>query len=421
MDKKRIILLVLRSGGDFSFEDVLLISRHINGKWKSFTPPRIICLWDQASAHYDVDGLEVIPLETELPGTWARMELYSPEMEQYRPYLYIDLDTAVINSLENIISTIPDESKFITLEDFWQKRHLATGLVWFPANSEKISKVWRSFKGAKGSRMDRYLRSVITPDLFWQELTDTIYDFKPKNRVLLNSIPHGADIICFHGKPRISQVEGLLWVSNYVNQREFFHRMVTVIIPYKEDRGWLQDAINSVPTGVQLLLGEGDGNWPANFNKMLPKAKGKYIRYLHEDDMLSVNCIEDSLQTFKETEADFIHGCAEEFYSYRPDKWIKRPTKTHPTLIDMLEKNFIHSATLMYKRKVFEKLGGFDETLNTAEEYEFSLRCLKAGLKLGYCPTVLAHYRRHPMQKVRVVSRSAKINEREMVRKRYRT
>jgi GT2 family glycosyltransferase len=193
-----------------------------------------------------------------------------------------------------------------------------------------------------------------------------------------------------------------------------------VIIPYKEDRGWLQDAIESVPSNVQLLLGKGNGNWPANFNKMLPEAKGKYIRYLHEDDMLSANCIEDSLRTFQETDADFIHGNAEEFYSFKPDRHIYVPKIKDPTLQDMLQKNYIHSATLMYKCEVFEKLGGFDEKLNIAEEYEFSLRCLKAGMKLAYCPSVLAHYRRHPMQKVRMVPRNEKTIEREMVRKRYR-
>lgn len=420
MKERETILLVLRSGGDFSMEDVQLIARHINGKWQSPVRPRIICMWDKASTHYDLQGFEVIPLQTTLPGTWSRMELYSPAMEQYRPFLYIDLDTAVINSLERLIDIIPDRKKFITLQDFWQVGQLATGLVWFPAESEKIKKVWQSFKAPTGKRMDTYLRTVIQADLFWQNITNTIYDFKPRSRQLLDSIPHGANLICFHGKPRILQAIGLDWVNHYVQQRVFFNRLVTVIIPYKVDRGWLQDAIDSVPKGVQLLLGQGDGNWPANFNKVLPQAEGDYIRYLHEDDMLSPNCIEDSIRTFESTGADFIHGWAEEFYSYKSDRILYKPKIEHPTLRDMLVKNYIHSATLMYRKEVFEKIGTFDETLWTAEEYEFSLRCLKNGLKLGYCPSVLAFYRRHPQQKVRVVPTVDKDRERTMVRNKYR-
>ena len=419
MNERVNILLVLREGGDFSMQDVQLIARHINGKWQSNLRPRIICMWDKATSHYDLGSFEVIPLITSLPGTWSRMMLYSPEMEIYRPFLYVDLDTVIIQSLENIIAVIPDRSKFITLEDFWQKNRLATGLVWFPANNEKIKKVWESFKGVTGTRMDVYLRSVVEADYFWQKLTDTIYDAKPQSRKVIDSVPKGANLICFHGKPRISQA-GLGWVKEYINQREFLQRLVTVIIPYKEDRGWLRDAIESVPKGVQLLLGQGNGNWPANFNKVFSQAEGEYIRYLHEDDMLASTCIADSLQTFEETSADFIHGNAKEFYSYKDDTFIYTPKITNPTLSDMLVKNHLHSATLMYHRSVFEKVGLFDESLNTAEEYEFSLRCMKAGLKLGYCPTVLAHYRRHPQQKVRIVSTQDKNREREMVRKKYR-
>jgi len=420
MTNRENILLVLRSGGDFTITDVQLIARHIWGKWRGTLKPRIVCLWDKATEHYDLGQFEVMPLRTTLPGTWARMHLYSPDMEQYRPFLYIDLDTAVVQSLENIIALVPDRTKYVTLEDFWQRGQLATGLVWFPAESEKIKMVWQSFKGVTGTRMDVYLRRIVNADYFWQTLTSTIYDFKPRSREWLSSIPNGANLVCFHGKPRIPQAIGLDWVNKYVLQTEFIHRLVTVVIPYNRDRGWLQDAIDSVPKDVQLLLGKGNGNWPENFNKVLPQAEGDYIRYLHEDDMLAPNCIDDSLETFARTGADFIHGQAEEFYSYKTDRVTYKPKIEHPQLKDMLVKNHIHSATLMYRREVFEKIGTFDETLNAMEEYEYSLRCLKAGLQLGYCPKVLAYYRRHPEQKVRTLSDREKMTERVMVRNKYR-
>ncbi len=53
---RQIILLVLRSGGDFSLRDVQLIARHINGLWKSTPMPRIVCLWDKATGNYQFDG-----------------------------------------------------------------------------------------------------------------------------------------------------------------------------------------------------------------------------------------------------------------------------------------------------------------------------------------------------------------------------
>ena len=165
-ESKKTIVLVLRSGGDFAFRDVELIAAHINGKWKSEIRPRIICLWDKVTEHYDLGNIEFIPLCNEQQGTWSRIALYSPEMEQYRPFLYVDLDTAIIQSIEGVFDLVKDTSQLITLEDFWQKGKLATGLVWFPANSDKVAAVWNNYNGASGSRMDKYLWSVIKPDAF---------------------------------------------------------------------------------------------------------------------------------------------------------------------------------------------------------------------------------------------------------------
>jgi GT2 family glycosyltransferase len=190
-------------------------------------------------------------------------------------------------------------------------------------------------------------------------------------------------------------------------------KKITIIIPYKEDRGWLKDAINSVPKDVQLILSKGDGNWPQNFNKVLKEATGDYIKYLHEDDMLTPNCIVDSIRCMKNYEADFIHGNAIELSNDSPVR-VYRPTLKLPTLEMLLKHNSIHSATTMYRREVFEKIGGFNEDNKyySFEEFEFNLRVLKAGFKIMYCDSELAFYRRHPKQTIRTVN--------QIQRKQYR-
>ena len=428
MNNKKTIVLVLRSGGDFTYNDVELALEHINGKWKSENRPQIICLWDKVKEEYDLGNVKLIPITNAYPGTWSRIQLYSPEMEKYRPFLYVDLDTAFIQSLENIFELVVDDSKFITLEDFWQKGKLATGLVWFPAKSEKIKTVWNAFKGAQGNRMDKFLWGVVKPDIFWQSLTNTIKDFKARKNVLLTTLPKDANLVCFHGKPRILKAQDIAWVMDYVS-KTFPKRLqplktVTVILPYNRDRGFLKAAIASVPKGVQLLLSKGKGTWPANFNKVLGQATGDYIKYLHEDDVLTPNCIEDSVNAIENQGVDFIHGNAIEFWELKPATRLKKPNIACPTLENMLKKNVLHSATLMYKKEVFEKIGSFDEKIGAngvSEEYEFNLRCLKAGMKLGYCDSTLAKYRRHPQQKIRTTKREDKRTEREMVKTMYRS
>jgi len=415
MGNIKTIVLVLKSGGDFAFRDVELIVRHIIGLWKE-GKPNIILLWDKASQEYNLGNLHIIPLKGDAPGTWSRVQLYSPEMEKYRPFLYIDLDTAIFQSLENIFDLIKDHrGEVITLEDFWQKGELATGLMWFPASSVTIKEVWGKFKGKEGFRMDVMLRRFISNKLFFQQITNTIVDAKPKLG-FIQSLPENAGIVCFHGHPRIFEAKEQ-WVKDYINKE--YHPKVTVIIPYKVDRGWLKDAIESVPKWVQLIVSQGEGNWPANFNKALPQATGDYIKFLHEDDMLTPGSIEDALKCFEETGADFIHGNATELTQATGEKKIYVSSIPTPTIHDLKLRNTIHCPTLMYKREIFDALGGFDETLNTQEEFEFNLRCLKAGFKIGYCNHILAIYRRHDKQKVRTVPTSEKKAEKQKVLAQY--
>jgi len=149
------------------------------------------------------------------------MALYTPEMEQYKPFLYVDLDTAIIQSLETIFDLVKDESQFITLEDFWQKDKLATGLVWFPKDCKKTQTVWNAWKEPTGKRMDVFLRQVCQPDKYWQQLTNSIVDFKPSKTILLTELPKEAGIVCFHGNPRIFDATHIKWVDIYVNKRVF--------------------------------------------------------------------------------------------------------------------------------------------------------------------------------------------------------
>jgi hypothetical protein len=222
MNKQRTIILVLKQSETFTLKDVDLLVFHICKKWKSEIKPRIICLYDKATQVYDLGHYELHPLTNNCPGTWARMQLYSPEIEQYRPFLYLDLDTVVVNTVENIFDLVKDEKDFITIHDFWRPTMLATPVVWFPANSEKIKKVWDSWKkrgNIFGFRMDDFLKKVIIPDEYWQDLTNSIVDFKPKgiNKGLLQVIPDNTNLICFHGKPRIRDCK-IDWVKNYVNE-----------------------------------------------------------------------------------------------------------------------------------------------------------------------------------------------------------
>lgn len=175
---------------------------------------------------------------------------------------------------------------------------------------------------------------------------------------------------------------------------------VSIIIPFKEDRGWLNNAIDSVylqtyKGQIELIESKSDGNVSYNLNRGIKIATGEYIKYLCDDDLLTPNSIEDSVRAMECK--DFIHGLAINRFT-SGDK-IQKPRLIQPSLADMLESNVIHGGSLMYRRDVFERFGLFDETIRSAEEYEFNMRIMKGGCKLGYCNEILYIYRRHDEQK----------------------
>lgn len=215
------VVVVLKSGGDFNFEDVRLIHHHVRKNWTSPEPLEFVCFWDKADQPYDLGGIKLMPIPGDDPGTWARLFLYSPELEHLRPFLYLDLDTAVLGSVEQLFKAVPNPDAFITLEDLWQPGRLATGVVWFPGNNNpKIAAVWNRRNNAmKGWRMDYYIREVTSADYYWQKLTDCVADFKPKGipvKYLQDVKPH-QKIVCFHGKPRIPEAVSIPWVKKYVD------------------------------------------------------------------------------------------------------------------------------------------------------------------------------------------------------------
>lgn len=175
--------------------------------------------------------------------------------------------------------------------------------------------------------------------------------------------------------------------------------MVSIIIPYNKDRGYLTHALNSIDRqgykDIEVIQSHSDNGVSYNLNQGIKKAKGELITYLCDDDMLPPNAIEDTVKNFK---GDFVHGNAVNFW---PDgkKQLQVPTKLNPTLKDMLNKNFIHGGTVTYHIDCFSDNNLFDESLTTGEEYEFNLRLLSQGYKLEYVDKLLYLYRRHEAQK----------------------
>lgn len=178
------------------------------------------------------------------------------------------------------------------------------------------------------------------------------------------------------------------------------NKKVSIIIPFNEDRGYLDLAIKSIQKqtykNIEIVYSRSDKSVGYNLNRGIEQSSGQYIKYLCDDDMLTENSISDSILAIRDN--DFIHGNAINFFD-NGNETNHIPNIIKPTLNDMLITNQIHGGTLMYDKNVFEKYGLFDESLWTAEEYDYNLMLLSKGATIGYCNSFLYLYRRHNLQK----------------------
>lgn len=179
--------------------------------------------------------------------------------------------------------------------------------------------------------------------------------------------------------------------------------MISVIIPYNKDRGFLQSAIDSVngQLGVdfEIIKSFSDNTLGYNINRGVEKAKGEYIKILAEDDLLNGKCALFDLQKgieFTLLYYDFVCSDATNKIEFiQSENVFFQYTGRKPDLKGMLERNQIHGGTTLYRKSLFDELGGFDESLTTAEEYDFNLKLLYNGKTCNYIPNTTYIYRIH--------------------------
>jgi len=217
------IVCVLKQGKKFRFSDVLLLSNKLHETWEGPGKLNVICLWDQAKVVYHFTTCKAIPMEhTEWIGWWSKMNLFSPALEEYRPFLFLDLDTAIVGDIQSVLPPEKDRDKFISLQDFYRPTKLAGGMFWIPAKNEKVSLIWKKWledptgHSAKYRGEGMFIMSVTSADMFFQSFTTKISSFKPDRKWLVN-LPKDISVVCFHGVPNIPEAAvSVPWVNEYV-------------------------------------------------------------------------------------------------------------------------------------------------------------------------------------------------------------
>ncbi len=149
-----------------------------------------------------------IPLRYGFTGYWSKIELFSPELEPYRPLFFLDLDTYILSDIRDVLEM--DPVHLVLIRDFYNHDRSNSGLMLIPKDVEQI---WQDAQGKENTHngqdgnflntqrhsiMQNYVSGIVSYK------ADQCYT-EPKGRIL-----------CFHGKPKPHQTEG--WAKDVWDQ-----------------------------------------------------------------------------------------------------------------------------------------------------------------------------------------------------------
>ena len=142
----------------------------------------------------------------------------------------------------------------------------------------------------------------------------------------------------------------------------------------------------------------------ANCNRCIRFGTGKYIKYFAGDDKLLPNCIEDNVHFMLEHEdADFLFsdiqvigvGQDEGDNIISPSVYFHHFTKFEFKFMQLV-RSLLPAPSCFMTRDVYNRLGGFDESIPMMEDKPFWVKAIFANCSIQYLAKTTVQYRVNP-------------------------
>lgn len=137
---------------------------------------------------------------------------------------------------------------------------------------------------------------------------------------------------------------------------------------------------------------------PAAFNRAFREARGDFVAMCGADDVWEPRKLEWQLEAIADhPEVDVLFGDMVVFgqrrgrYHRPPGEGVLDSARLREALY---RENIIGAPSIVIRRALFQRLGPFIEDFG-ADDYEYWMRCLRAGARFHFDPRPLVRYRRH--------------------------
>lgn len=138
---------------------------------------------------------------------------------------------------------------------------------------------------------------------------------------------------------------------------------------------------------------------PATRNTAIEAAAGDWIALLDSDDLWMTNHLASLVEKMNESGADLIHAGSILFQS-DSGKFLQERTPTPEMVASFPHSLFrgdyiIQPASVLLRRELWQRAGGFDPAFRYVEDRDMWLRCARAGARFAYTGKQTCLYRKH--------------------------
>jgi len=147
--------------------------------------------------------------------------------------------------------------------------------------------------------------------------------------------------------------------------------------------------IKDYEDSLGCLVSEPDNGLYDAMNKGISRATGEVVYFLNSDDILCTpEVISDVVHAFQfDPKTDLLYGNV--IYKYQNRQ--ERRSFKHISKKNILFENLCHQAVFA-RRRLFEKVGGFDTDYKIAADYDWILRVFFSGLVVRYLDRDIAYF-----------------------------
>ena len=131
-----------------------------------------------------------------------------------------------------------------------------------------------------------------------------------------------------------------------------------------------------------------------NTNAALEMAQGEFVGLLDHDDLLAPNALYEIVRALDEDRNLDAVYTDEDKVTTELDEHFQPHLKPDFNL-DLLRSNNYICHFFVVRRSIVQKVGGFCQEFDGAQDHDFIFRCIETAEKVGHIPEILYHWRTH--------------------------